>query len=59
MFLVATPPSQDTLNDVIEEARAYNDVVLASVDDGHRKVLYIHYVDKLSTWVLHNVKWKK
>ena len=44
MFLVATPPSEDTLNDVIDEARAYNDVVLTSVEDGHRKTLYIHCI---------------
>ena len=47
MFLVATPPSEDTLNDVIDEARAYNDVVLTSVKDGHRQVTNKYWVKLL------------
>ena len=41
VFLVATPPDKDTLKNVIDEARVYNDVVLASVEDGHRQVTNI------------------
>ena len=36
VFLVASPPDTDTLDNVIEESTAFNDIVLTSIEDGHR-----------------------
>ena len=47
MFLVATPPDKNTLKNVIDEAGAYNDVVLTSVKDGHRQVTNKYWVKLL------------
>ena len=47
VFLVATPPDKNTLKNVIDEAGAYNDVVLTSVKDGHRQVTNRYWVKLL------------
>lgn len=40
VFLVATPPDTITMENLKEEGKAFNDIVLTSVEDGHRKLGY-------------------